>query len=215
MPDLALLPRSPLEGVLTPGRHGREAGPPGVTVTERVGLGMASVVARRGQADALAASVRDAFGLDLPTTPRRAVGRDVAFVWSGPDQWLAVAEGPLAESPLAEVLEAVLAERLEGLAAVADQGNGRALLRVHGPRARAALAKGVPIDLDPRAFRPGDAALTAASHIGLQLWQLDEAPTYEIAVARGFAASFWRWLAASSAEYGCEVTRPGLPVPGL
>jgi sarcosine oxidase subunit gamma len=72
---------------------------------------------------------------------------------------------------------------------------------------RDALAKGFPIDLHPRAFRTGFTAVTSAAHIGAQLWQIDDAPTYEIAVARGFALSFWHWLEASAAEYGIELVR--------
>ncbi len=56
--------------------------------------------------------------------------------------------------------------------------------------------------------RPRYAAVTAVAHIGVHLWQTDDGPTYELAVPRGFALSFWHWLEASSAEYGLElVTR--------
>ena len=71
------------------------------------------------------------------------------------------------------------------------------------------LAKGIAIDLHPRAFKPGDVALTIAAHIGVQLWQVDEAPTYEIAVPRSLAKSLWAWLSASAAEFGYEVASGG------
>jgi sarcosine oxidase subunit gamma len=70
---------------------------------------------------------------------------------------------------------------------------------------REALAKGVAIDLHPRAFKTADAAATLVSHVAVQLWQVDDAPTYELAVARGFALSFWHWLATSAAEFGLEL----------
>jgi heterotetrameric sarcosine oxidase gamma subunit len=79
------------------------------------------------------------------------------------------------------------------------------VLRIGGPRARAALAKGCPLDLHPRAFGPGDTAVTAIAHVGVQLWQLDDAPTYELAVPRSMAKSFWTWLSASAAEFGLAV----------
>jgi len=71
------------------------------------------------------------------------------------------------------------------------------------------LAKIVPIDLHPRVFQPGDTAVTGAAHIEVQLWQLDDAPTYEILLFRGFARSFWDWLTHSAAESGYDVLEPG------
>ena len=51
------------------------------------------------------------------------------------------------------------------------------------------------------------AALAIASCvavIAVQLWQIDDRPTYEFAVARSLAQSFWHWLEASAAQYGLE-----------
>ena len=102
-------------------------------------------------------------------------------------------------------LETRLAPVFAGLASVAEQSDGRTVLRIAGPKARDVLAKGLPIDLHPRVFRPGDTALTVAALIGVQIWQTNEAPTYELAVFRGFARSFWNFLTESAAEYGCEI----------
>jgi sarcosine oxidase subunit gamma len=70
---------------------------------------------------------------------------------------------------------------------------------------RETLAKGCPVDLHPRAFEPGDTALTAIAHMGVQLWQGDAAPTYELFVTRSMAGSFAEWLLAAAAEFGLEV----------
>jgi sarcosine oxidase subunit gamma len=78
------------------------------------------------------------------------------------------------------------------------------VLRLSGRNIRDALAKGCLIDLHPRAFRPGDVALTSIAHISVQLWVVDEA-TFELAVPRSMAMSFWSWLRASAAPYGVEV----------
>jgi sarcosine oxidase subunit gamma len=192
---------SALDGAVAPGRHGRRVGDPGVIATELGKVGLALVTARKGQRALVAEAVRATFGAELPDAPRRAAGRDIAFIWSGPDQWLAhVVPAPTAG------MEAVLTP-LAGMAALVDQSHGRTVLRVTGPRVRDALAKGFPIDLHPRAFGPGDTAVTSVAHIGAQIWQTDAAPTYEIAVARGFALSFWHWLEASAAEYGLDLVR--------
>jgi sarcosine oxidase subunit gamma len=192
---------SALDGAVAPGRHGHRAGDVGVIATEVRNAGLALVTARKGQRAPLAETVRSTFGVALPDAPRRVAGHDIAFIWSGPDQWLA----HMAPAPAAG-MEAELTP-LAGMAALVDQSHGRTVLRVTGPRVRDALAKGFPIDLHPRAFRTGDTAVTSVAHIGAQLWQVDDAPTYEIAVARGFALSFWHWLEASAAEYGLELTR--------
>ena len=44
------------------------------------------------------------------------------------------------------------------------------------------------------------------AHIGCQLWQVDETPTFDLLVNRSLAKSFWSWLTASAAEYGYEVS---------
>jgi sarcosine oxidase subunit gamma len=93
-------------------------------------------------------------------------------------------------------------------ASIFDQGGSRVLLELRGPRVRDVLAKGVSIDLHPRSFRTGDVAVTTASHLAVQLWQVADDPVYRLLVVRTYFDSLWRWLAASAAEYGCEVLAP-------
>lgn len=164
-----------------------------LTIAARDGLTLASICAAKGKREALAAAVRDRYGLELPSAPARVEGNGIAILWSGPDQWLAVAERTNGRD-----LERELKPLLAGLAAVTDQTDARSILRISGPRARAVLVKGVPIDLHPRVFAPGSVAITHARHIGIMLWQLDGVPTYEIAVFRSFAQSLADWLAASA-----------------
>jgi heterotetrameric sarcosine oxidase gamma subunit len=197
--DTANFSVSAFEGVVVPGRYGRRTGVPGVTVSEVRGAGLATVAVRPHRRAALTEAARASFGVELPGAPRRVVGRDIAFIWSGPEQWLAYSQPAPAMG-----MEAHLATAFAGLGSIVDQSHGRTLLRVTGPRIRDALAKGLAIDLHPRAFEPGHVALTAVAHIGLHIWQLDARPTYELAVPRGFALSLWRWLEASAAEYGLE-----------
>jgi len=70
------------------------------------------------------------------------------------------------------------------------------------------LAKLLPIDLHPRAFAPGDTALTAAGQVGVQIWQrdvpADTGPTYELVVFRSYAAAMWQWLTRAAAEFNAE-----------
>jgi len=172
---------------MTPGRHGRTGGRPGVEVRERPPALLASVIARRGAAQALASALRS----DLD-------GKALTVLGVGPGHWWIVAETP---QPSVDDLQ----EMYEGVASVFDITDSRVVLGLSGPRIRETLAKMLPIDLHPSAFKTGDAAVTVASHIGVTLWQTDDAPRYRLAVARSYSASFWRALVAAAAEHGCEV----------
>jgi heterotetrameric sarcosine oxidase gamma subunit len=194
-----LAPMSALHGLALPGRYGKSDGAAGVTIAERTNIGLATIACRKGQDEGLKASVREAYGIALPLTSKMAPGKDVSFIGTGPGQWLAVSER-LANEALATDLIA----KLKGLASIVDQSDGRAVIRLSGPRARDVLAKGLAIDLDPRVFPEDDAVTSTISHMGVQLWQ--EAPdSYDIALFRSVAESFWHWLTASAAEFGYEV----------
>jgi sarcosine oxidase subunit gamma len=42
--------------------------------------------------------------------------------------------------------------------------------------------------------------------MGVQLWQAGDPQSYDLAIFRSVSQSFWRWLTASAAEFGYEVT---------
>ena len=167
-----------------------------LTINTRDSLTLASFAAAEGKTAALNDVISNAYTINLPAIGRWAQGQDICFLWNGPEQWLA-----LAERSNDRDLERELKSRVAGLASVVDQSDARAVVRVAGPRARDVLAKGVPIDLHPRAFQPGEVAITHANHIGIMLWQLDTYPTYEIALFRSLAHSFADWLDAAALEF--------------
>jgi methylglutamate dehydrogenase subunit D len=180
--------RSPLQGLLAAAGSGR-----GVIVTDRSGIALASVQARRGQAQALRARVREAFGIDLPNSPGTATSGPTTFVGAGPETWWAM--GDLG----------ALRQALGNLAAVVDQSDAYAIVRVTGPSVRGALAKLVLIDLHPDAFRPGDAASTVAAHAGLTLWRVEDSQdgaVFELACYRSFAVDMWHAFVSAGPEFG-------------
>jgi len=185
-----------------PGRLGRAQSPPGLTVRELTQFSLATVIARKGQSAAASLAAQQACGAALPMRPVVTSGAGLDFVWSGPGQWLAL------ETPVADAAEARLGTMLGAHASIFDQGGSRNLLELSGPRVRDVLAKGVSIDLHPRAFKTGDAAVTTASHLAVHLWQVADDPVYRLLVVRTYFDSLWRWLALSTAEYGCEVETP-------
>jgi sarcosine oxidase subunit gamma len=197
MPSVILHERSALHGLAKPGHHGR-VGVTGLTVVERTGIVFANIIARRGKRDALVAAAQEAFGVALPAGPHRVSKASITFAGVAPDQWIASAENT-------NGFTANLRERIGAFAAVIDQSDSRLVLNLSGPRARDVLAKGVPIDLHPRAFKAGDVATTLVAHIGVQIDMLDDAPTYQLTAPRSMAGSFWSWLTASAAEFGYDV----------
>jgi sarcosine oxidase subunit gamma len=106
---------------------------------------------------------------------------------------------------MSSAFEGTLRETFTGLASVTNQSDGRCIVRVSGPKVRDTLAKGIPLDLDPRAFGPDDVAMTVAAHINTHFWQIDATPSYDFAVFRSFAASFCEWLLCASAEFGTRI----------
>jgi methylglutamate dehydrogenase subunit D len=172
----------------------------GVTLEERTGVSLCSVLTRKDSASRLVERVRQEFGVELPRTPKYTGAGPVAFIWAGPGQWLA-----MAASGGSSQWEQRLRSSLAGAASVMDQSDGRTVVRISGPHARDALAKGVHIDLHPSAFAPGDTALTSVAYMNVHFWQIDVAPTYEFAIFRSSAVAFWEWLANAAAEYGVVV----------
>jgi sarcosine oxidase subunit gamma len=182
-----------------PGWFGARGDVPGLVIAERT-VALASVIARRGQADALAEAVTRSYGLALPTGPRRVTNGAVAFAGVGPGQWIASAGTAAAADFVAR-----LRSDLGAFAAIMDQSDSRLVLHVSGPRVRDVLAKGVAVDLHRSAFKVGDVATTLVAHIGVQIDMIDDAPTYQFAAPRSMVGSFWSWLTASAVEFGYEV----------
>jgi methylglutamate dehydrogenase subunit D len=166
-------------------------------VTERVGLGVATLMSR-GDNAALSARIAVQFGVHLSSGPTRVAGAETAFVGTGPGVWLACREAAAAG------WAAELTTKVSGLASVSDQSRGYAVLRFNGPAARDLLSRGAFIDFHPSTFGPGSAAVTAIAHIGVILWQLDDTPAYEVALFRSYAASFWHWIETACAAAGVE-----------
>ena len=179
-----------------PTRRGRGHVTPGVTITMIDHVDMATLIATGTDTTRLAAVVKALWGLELPAAGQTSTTAACALVWSGPGQWLAI--------PKAYDFAALVAA-FAGFAAATEQGDGRALVEIAGPAARDTLAKGLAIDLHPSVFSPGCAAVTALSHISVQIWQTDDAPTYVLSTPRTVAGHVWEWLVESAAEFGCEI----------
>jgi sarcosine oxidase subunit gamma len=151
-----------------------------------------SVTAWPGKEASLADALNRAFALDLPAPGRWTRSGALVALWVGPAQVLLQCESA---SPSVAQIAAAVAD----LAAVIDVSDSRAVLRVSGPESRSILAALLPIDLHPRVFGPGHAATTLAAHLTVQVRQIDDTPSYDLAVSRSFAGSLWRALELAGA----------------
>lgn len=184
------------DGIAKAGRSGVERAEPGIVITPRHDFSLAYVIAGE-ESRPLTERCLSRYGIAPPDTPRAVPGEKLDLIWAGPSQWLAVSVRP--------GMPVELAAELRGIAAVSDQTDARAVLRLRGRRVCDALAKGCPVDLHPRAFRRGDTFITAIGGIGVQVWWADVDDALHLAVPRSMAGSFWSWLLPSAQEYGVEV----------
>ncbi|MFG1297547.1 sarcosine oxidase subunit gamma [Xanthobacter variabilis] len=188
---------------LVPEGHYGPAGTPGVSARQVLGLAAATLAAPRGKTAALIASFAGA-GLPLVDAPKAMSNGVLTAVGTGSGRWLITAEGMTGAALLGHLRTIAGPD-----AALTDQSDANIILEVSGAAARATLAKGIAVDLDPLAFAHGDAATTVVSHIGVTFWQSEEAPAYRFVVARSFAPAFLRWLTVSAAEFGFALTGTG------
>lgn len=126
---------------------------------------------------------------------------DFAVRPCAPAQWFAISDTPLSAETLSR-LEAALA----GKADIVDQSAGRIRIEIEGKNVRAALAKGVPVDLHPDVFEAGKSVTTLCGHLTVHLTRTGE-DRFEILVTRSYALALWEALIEMSLEFGiaCRV----------
>ncbi len=169
----------PLRDFAKLGRYGADKKAVGVTLSIIHPVAMFTVIARKDQSKNVAAALKSI--------------RNTTVMWAGPDQYHVQSENPID-----------LKSKLGTSASVIDQSHGRVVIRVSGPKSRAVLAKGTPVDLHPDHFSIGKSAMTQMTHIGVHLTRSGE-DEFTLSVFRGFSESFWEWLTVSAAEFGYEV----------
>lgn len=165
-----------------------------------------TIVNLRGRADdaEFVAGVTEALGIGLPAQPcSTSANALVRVVWAGPDDWFVI--GPKGET------DRTIANLRSGLAktihAVTDVSSGYTVLNLSGPPVCEILAQGCPLDLHPRAFKPGMSAGTHFFKASIWLWQTDDARSFELLVRRSFMGYFWTMLERCSAECGLVTRR--------
>jgi sarcosine oxidase subunit gamma len=141
--------------------------------------------------DAVRAVIDAELPLEANTFSRAGALR---VLWLGPDEWLIAGGWPDA----ARRLTAAVAEFH---ASVTDLGAAYAVLELRGRRACEVLAKACPLDLHPRAFRPGQCAQSILARTQGIVMLEDDAPVFRLFVRRSFAGYLAEWLLDAMEEY--------------
>ena len=176
-------------------------GDAGITLGESAHRAIINI---RGDANdpAFTAAVKTATGTDLPIAANTVTNAgDVRILWLGPNEWWVVGT----DARRAGLIDG-LRRAFEGQHTnVTDVSESRTVITMSGPAARDVLARGISLDLHPRAFGPGQCAQTSLSKANILLHQTDNAPAYEIYVLRSFADYLWRWIGLIAEDFGMTV----------
>ncbi len=117
---------------------------------------------------------------------------------TGPEQFWILA------SELEDIAGRLQAAIAPAIGSVTPLSHSRTCITVDGAAARELLAKGIPLDLHPEAFRVGCFAQTGLHHTPVLLLRAGE-DRYEIFALRTFALSVWDWLADAALPLGYDV----------
>jgi heterotetrameric sarcosine oxidase gamma subunit len=190
VPELRLQPKSALRDV-----HLIDAA--AAAVSERTDVSLALITPRRAMRKMCADRLKAVYDLDAPARAKFVQHAGLMLSWAGPDSWLMVAGE---RRDLESELTAVVGDS----AAIVDLSDTRVVLRLSGRKARALLAKGVSIDFDPRAFGVGDTAITILAHIVVQVWQIDQSSTFDVAVPQATIGDIMQFFEISAAQFGAS-----------
>ena len=155
----------------------------------------------RVDAAAFGAKVRPVLGCDLPVAANTwNAGNECTVLWLGPDEWLVIAPDGRNDPLCADLRDAL--DNVHH--SVVDLSANRTTIEIAGTDARVVLAKGCPLDLHGRAFKPPQAAQTLLARSQMILQCVDEKPAFRIYVRISFANYAAEWLIDAAAELGAS-----------
>ncbi|MES1151755.1 MAG: sarcosine oxidase subunit gamma family protein [Dongia sp.] len=163
-----------------------------------------AIINIRGDAGDLVFStaVKVATGADLPVAANTvSAADDLRILWLGPNEWWVVAP----DAKRAELIERLRQAFAGQHTAVVDVSESRTVITMSGPAARDVLARGISLDLHPRAFGPGQCAQTGMAKANIVLHQTDDQPSYEIYILKSFSDYLWRWIGLVAEDFGIAI----------
>ncbi|MDA7967167.1 sarcosine oxidase subunit gamma [Ruegeria sp.] len=162
-----LIAKSPCDGLL-PLTVGT------VTLSEEDAGEVHSLAPFKGQDKALSEAMKTAHGMAFPAANRATGKAGARAVWFGPAQ--AMLMGPAPDAALADH------------AAIVDQSDAWAIVRLEGDAAEAVLARLVPLDLRVAQFKRGHTARSLLFHMTASITRVGE-NAFQIMVFRSMAES--------------------------
>lgn len=153
-------------------------------IAELSDFGLAALMLRR---NGDISKIGEAFRMEMPRAPACVIADGKVLLGTGPGTWLAFSKSS----------SVTLTSQLGSLAqhlSVSDQTGGYVIFKLSGAEARAVLQAGAYIDLTASAFGIGSAATTVIAHMGVIIWQIEDADAFHVALFRSYAASFREWL---------------------
>lgn len=145
-----------------------------LSLTEVAAVPMTLVMPFRGQTQAVSEAMMAAHGVSFPA-PGQVTGETGArAIWFGRNKAMLVGVEPTPS--------------LAGLAAVSDQSDAWAVVRLTGPQSEAVLARLVPVDLRAPVFGPGQTVQSQVMHMTGSISRIG-AQAFQIMVFRSMAAT--------------------------
>jgi sarcosine oxidase subunit gamma len=126
----------------------------------------------KGQGKPLSAALKSAHGMAFPAAGRATGKEGARLVWFGLDQAMLIGPAPDA--------------RLSEFAAVVEQSDGWAVLRLEGGQAEDVLARLVPVDMRAGHFKRGQTVRTHLQHLHVSITRVG-AEVFQIMVMRSMA----------------------------
>jgi methylglutamate dehydrogenase subunit D len=191
--------RSALAGVLQVGGRDGADGKRRVRLGERRGWSLVQIAAFAGNLPELERAATSVLGASPPSRIGEAASAAGRQLWKvGPSQfWIVSAASDDPAAALAKAID-------PAIGALTVLSHSRSCITVEGEGVRALLAKGIPLDFHPEAFRVGQFAQTGLHHTPILVLRQSE-DRYEIFALRSFALSLWEWLADAALPLGYEV----------
>ena len=172
-----------------------------VTLTPRHPLALLQVSAFAGDIDDAGNRLSRETRLPLPLPLRLTGSASKSLRAIGPGIWHVAGEPD--QIPDADALRTTLG----GVATVVDLSHARTVLHVSGPSAARVIAGHCGIDLDAVMFPTGALTGTRFNQLGMTLARLDDTPTFELMVFRGYAAFVYESLVESAREFNVNAVR--------
>lgn len=143
-----------------------------VTLNEDLPDAMTSIAPFKGQDQALCKAMAAAHGVAFPAINQSTENTTVRAIWFG--QGMALLQGPVAATELTK------------LAALTDQSDAWAVVRLEGEGAEDVLARLVPVDLGRRSFKLGHTARTELAHMMASITRIGP-DAFQVMVFRSMA----------------------------